>query len=197
MSGDHIDDPRLPETHYRKTRDNSEKAQRLRKNARAYYQKNRERILERQRKYKENPEFRKKRAGYERTYLELNRERVRALDRDPETGKYRWNRYPTDRERTRRNRLKNVYNLTVAEYDTLYQAQEGKCAICRVDILRANCISERHAEKAHIDHCHTTRKVRSLLCQQCNQLLGNARENIEILEKAITYLRGHQNAVCD
>jgi hypothetical protein len=39
-----------------------------------------------------------------------------------------------------------------------------------------------------IDHCHTTGKVRGLLCHACNRALGNFGDNIANLEQAIIYL---------
>jgi hypothetical protein len=41
------------------------------------------------------------------------------------------------------------------------------------------------------DHNHETGKLRDLLCSSCNLLLGNCRENEEILLSAIRYLRKH------
>jgi len=40
----------------------------------------------------------------------------------------------------------------------------------------------------HVDHNHTTGKVRGILCQQCNQAIGLFKDNIFIIEKAAEYL---------
>ncbi len=40
------------------------------------------------------------------------------------------------------------------------------------------------------DHDHQTGFFRGWLCNQCNWALGNAKDNIEILEKMIKYLKG-------
>lgn len=42
-----------------------------------------------------------------------------------------------------------------------------------------------------IDHHHESGLVRDKICRFCNGLLGYARENVEILDAAITYLRKH------
>lgn len=82
---------------------------------------------------------------------------------------------------TRRNALlKNKYGITLKEYQRLNRKQNKRCAICkRVRVL-------------HVDHCHKTEKVRSLLCCSCNWMLGNAEDNIKILKQAINYLRKYE-----
>jgi lambda family phage minor tail protein L len=42
-----------------------------------------------------------------------------------------------------------------------------------------------------VDHCHKTNTLRDLLCHQCNSGLGQFKDNIEILQKAIDYLHKH------
>ena len=48
----------------------------------------------------------------------------------------------------------------------------------------------RHGEP-HQDHNHASGKFRGLLCGYCNLMLGQSRDSIEILEKAIEYLKRH------
>lgn len=43
------------------------------------------------------------------------------------------------------------------------------------------------------DHDHDTGKARDWLCDSCNTGLGRFKDNIGLLEKAITYLRKHSN----
>ena len=45
-----------------------------------------------------------------------------------------------------------------------------------------------------IDHDHTTKKVRGLLCLWCNTVIGFAKDNIETLKNAITYLKKHKQS---
>jgi hypothetical protein len=63
-------------------------------------------------------------------------------------------------------KLKNRYGITLAERDAMIRAQGGACAICRVSFGagRVAC--------PHIDHDHSTGRVRGILCFRCNVLLG-------------------------
>jgi hypothetical protein len=57
--------------------------------------------------------------------------------------------------------------------------QNNQCAICK----------EKFAKTPHVDHCHTTGKVRGLLCWQCNIGIGLLKDNIEVCLAAADYLR--------
>ena len=46
--------------------------------------------------------------------------------------------------------------------------------------------------KLCVDHNHATGKVRKLLCHDCNTMIGKAKEDIQILESAINYLKKHK-----
>lgn len=89
---------------------------------------------------------------------------------------------------TRRKwKLKARYNLTIEQYDAMVLAQDNKCAICNTD--------GKHGTKGKlfVDHNHHTGKVRALLCDSCNKVLGCAFERIERLESAIKYLKLHND----
>ncbi len=74
-------------------------------------------------------------------------------------------------------------------YESLLIAQNHVCAICSgKEIMTRNDKIKRFS----IDHDHETGKVRGLLCQFCNSLIGYAYDDIEILESAIKYLKSHQ-----
>jgi hypothetical protein len=67
--------------------------------------------------------------------------------------------------------------------EAIIEASSGLCCICG---------STRGKRNHHIDHCHATGVLRGLLCHNCNLGIGHFKDNIELLEKAITYLRFHQ-----
>ena len=77
--------------------------------------------------------------------------------------------------------LKTRYKLSLDEYNALVAKHDGNCAICNNPPTAYF--------KLYIDHDHTTGKVRGLLCSQCNSLLGMAKENIDTLQAAISYLK--------
>ena len=62
------------------------------------------------------------------------------------------------------------------QYDSLFETQKGKCAICGLP------------EKLVADHDHTTLVVRGLLCSPCNTGIGLLKDDITILTKAVEYL---------
>jgi hypothetical protein len=48
---------------------------------------------------------------------------------------------------------------------------------------------DKEQQKRYMDdHNHTTRKVKQLLCQKCNQAIGLFGENISTILKAVDYL---------
>jgi hypothetical protein len=61
------------------------------------------------------------------------------------------------------------------------------CSICD------GSLRNKDVRHIHVDHCHTTNKVRGILCSYCNHGLGNFRDNINYLNKAVEYLNHHNN----
>lgn len=85
------------------------------------------------------------------------------------------------KHRVQINKLKCTYGLSKNDYLSLLKKQNYKCAICQSELIPWN-------KGTHVDHCHITNIVRGLLCHHCNLLLGNAKDNINVLKKAIEYL---------
>lgn len=71
------------------------------------------------------------------------------------------------------------YGLSPEQYKAMVEAQGGRCAICghlpTDGMLR-------------VDHCHTAGEIRGLLCRHCNLALGNMRDDVSRLRRAIAYL---------
>lgn len=68
------------------------------------------------------------------------------------------------------------YSITKEEIQVLAERQHHQCAICK------------RTGKLCVDHCHTTAKVRGLLCDRCNTSLGLLGDSIERLLSAVRYL---------
>lgn len=79
--------------------------------------------------------------------------------------------------------LMHKYGITIEEYFALLEADNYQCAICGAHE------SDRKDKKLVIDHCHSSGKVRGILCHKCNLILGNANDLISTLEQAVIYLR--------
>lgn len=80
--------------------------------------------------------------------------------------------------------MKRAYGMTFKDYEEMLFAQDGKCAICKTEPPK-----DQHKTRLNIDHCHSTGKIRGLLCDCCNRALGLMRDNTELLQKAIAYLQ--------
>lgn len=92
------------------------------------------------------------------------------------------NRQRADR---RRKGLWELYKMTEAEYWAMHKSQGGLCLIC-------GGVQKGRGAKNNVlavDHNHKTGKIRGLLCTNCNTGMGGLKDSIELLEKAINYLK--------
>jgi hypothetical protein len=81
--------------------------------------------------------------------------------------------------------LKRNYKVTLEWYRTTLAEQNNVCAICTKP--ETTQIRNKTIAMA-VDHCHTTGKVRGLLCTQCNRALGLFGDDPAALQAAIGYL---------
>jgi|SRR5579885_2172757 hypothetical protein len=90
-----------------------------------------------------------------------------------------WTKTESGRRSVRNTKLKKNYGITLEQYEAMLKAQDNKCAICGLFLI-----------KPHIDHNHTAPKqVRGILCDLCNPGLGYFQDNPELLIKAAKYLK--------
>jgi len=148
-----------------------EKKQRARANNRRWVAENREKALEDKRKreaiYRQDPNYRARKAESDK----------RTQAKYKSTAKYVATR--------RRAHWKHKYGITPEQYDVMLKFQNGVCAICKQPETagRAGKI-----KLLSVDHSHTTKQLRGLLCDNCNKALGCMHDNIERLKSAIEYL---------
>jgi len=86
----------------------------------------------------------------------------------------------------RAGHLRRKFGITQADYDVMLATQGGGCAICGKSAEE----QVRYSRYLHIDHCHDTGKVRGLLCDQHNLLLGRFNDDPKLLRRAADYLDG-------
>ncbi|MCX6399230.1 MAG: endonuclease VII domain-containing protein [Propionibacteriales bacterium] len=81
------------------------------------------------------------------------------------------------------------YGITIAQYESMVEAQGNRCGICE----REPDPNGRFAtSRLHIDHSHKTGKVRALLCNRCNAGLGKFIDDPVLLVAAAAYLLQHE-----
>lgn len=119
----------------------------------------------------------KKKEYYERTKDENNARRRQ--DRTDNPDKYK--NKDIRGKSTRQNRLKNGF--TDALLAQRFVEQEYCCALCLVSF------SELPSHKVHADHCHKTGIARGILCWHCNAALGQFKDNLPAVERAVEYLK--------
>jgi hypothetical protein len=119
---------------------------------------------------------REKLCAYAREYVAKNKELVTASRK-----KY----YKRVQPLLRNRRFLNNYGITAEQRDAMAASQQWRCAIC------GSHVDEIPKNELYVDHCHTTGKVRELLCTHCNTGIGHFRDNVFTLHAAIAYLEKH------
>lgn len=90
-----------------------------------------------------------------------------------------------NKDRIRNSHLKYHYGITTEDYNRMFNSQDGKCAIC-------NTHQSELDKVLSVDHNHTTNKVRGLLCVNCNHALGALREDSQIINGMLNYLKQYE-----
>ncbi len=91
-----------------------------------------------------------------------------------------------NREQIRNEGYLRHYGITLIEYQELFAVQKGCCKLCGIN-------QEELKRPLCVDHCHTTKVVRGLLCDPCNRGLGLLKDNIITLKNAVEYLELKSN----
>jgi hypothetical protein len=136
---------------------------------------------ERQRKrYAEDAEYRKAVLERNRAYRAAHRDELNARARKAYAENDRARRRLTGNKWYRREeRLKQVYGLSLQDYEAMVAQQGGVCRICKT----------KPARPLFVDHSHASGRVRGLLCHPCNAALGFMRDDPVIAAAAAEYLR--------
>ena len=119
------------------------------------------------------PEVREQAVARAKKWREDNVDRFRENQR-------RMREKPEFKARAREYHLTKNYDLTLAQYDEMLEAQGGVCAICGAP--------PRDDISLHVDHDHATGAIRGLTCFRCNNALGDLGDDADRLLRAIEYL---------
>ena len=82
----------------------------------------------------------------------------------------------------RNSKYKKTFGITLEEYNEMFTKQNGCCSICGRHQSEFN-------KALSVDHNHETGEIRGLLCSKCNFGIGNFNDSIELIEKALLYLK--------
>ena len=102
---------------------------------------------------------------------------------------FRKNNPELAKEQGRKLKLKFRYGLTLDEYDQMFNEQNGVCAICGQKEIVINKFG--NVKRLSIDHNHKNGKVRQLLCNRCNLLVGPMENSLELVDIVLDYLEKH------
>lgn len=102
---------------------------------------------------------------------------------DPEKGREavkKWrSAHPEQNKRSsKKSKLKAAYGITPEDLSRMMEEQRGLCGVC-----------EGHMSAPCVDHCHTSGRVRMLLCRSCNLALGMFKDSAKICFLAASYLQ--------
>lgn len=138
-----------------------ENAEQTRVYNKQYRQKNKERLADNLREYrnKNREAFNSSRVLYHRKY----RQSMLQYDK-------KWR--DMNKEKTRRYQLKAYYGISLEDYNRMMEEQKGLCL---------GCCRPPKSGKLQVDHCHTSNKIRALLCGNCNRALGLVQDNPDTL----------------
>lgn len=146
-----------------------------------YYEKNKERIRLRTKLYYQANKSKMKKAH--RKYAASHEKELKIYKE-----KYRTNNSQKMATYRQNYNLIGRYGISTEQYESLLSAQKGACAICTI----TKCAT---GKRLAVDHCHSTQKIRGLLCARCNLLIGAAQESNDILNATIKYLNDNKITV--
>lgn len=81
------------------------------------------------------------------------------------------------------------YGLSVEQIEQMYADCGGLCEVCK----EPPSMFGGAANNLHIDHCHSTGKVRGMLCARCNLTLGRVFDSPSLLRALAAYLERSHN----
>ncbi len=105
------------------------------------------------------------------------RDKVKQQDYDKQ-------RYETQSYKHRDREFKRKFGISLAEKQRIFEAQGSKCDCCGT--------TQEPAKGWSMDHNHKTRRLRGVICPNCNFGIGHFDDDIVKLKQAINYLEKYQ-----
>lgn len=141
-----------------------------------------------QKRGKPQPQCKTCRSEYMASYYQANRDRERIIRK----AWYEKNKssvceklkqqYKASPEKFSFARKLQKYGLTKEHYEAMLAKQGNACELCRQTFVGT----------PYVDHCHTSHKVRGLLCSQCNTGFGLLREDVAVFKRCIAYAKKYK-----
>jgi hypothetical protein len=90
--------------------------------------------------------------------------------------------------------LRRTYGLSEFDYANMFAAQHGRCKVCERELISLldksrPILKFAPNEVSRVDHCHQTGRIRGLLCNDCNTVLGKVNDDPKVLLAAARYLQ--------
>jgi len=126
------------------------------------------------------------RKNYHKQYQKENREQIKErmkqyyIDNRIYLREYNKQWKKDNPKNIRNGELRRKYNLSYENLLSMWDVQDGKCAICGEEF--------KNSSDAFVDHNHETNEIRGLLCRQCNLGIGFFKDNSELTMNATKYL---------
>lgn len=100
--------------------------------------------------------------------------------------RYKYYKNPDRKLKYRNAWLIKTYGINQDDYERMLLDQNGVCKICN------KYRTQPGKNHLSVDHCHTTGKIRGLLCHVCNNTIGLFEEDIDLMLRAIEYIKFHK-----
>lgn len=144
---------------------------------RKYYESNRDKYKERKKLWraknieKVREESRLYQANFRKNFPEKHRENMREY-------------YRANPRRHRNYVLIRKFGITAEEWDAKFEAQKHLCGCC-------GSADPQHSKGWQTDHCHTTGKLRDIVCGPCNQIITKHLDQYRLVQ-VFKYLARHR-----
>jgi hypothetical protein len=80
---------------------------------------------------------------------------------------------------------KRLYGITEDDFQRMLKEQNYVCKIC---LQPETATRNGKVKRLSIDHCHTTGKVRGLICHSCNTVIGRYKDDAETFKRFVEHL---------